>query len=148
MCFSLEEAFCDLIRTCLLTNMMNLDFTQNCEEKLFCEWNKIIQRSSSKDLPRGCVLEKILSIQMLDSEGSEYYSKLVNKQNLKDWDYVDLLLGKICTKTCLKCNIMMLVDIGGQDDNVEMKFIPYMISAIANDCSLMLAFKKIDEEVR
>lgn len=85
---------------------------------------------------------------MLDSEGSEYYSKLLNKQNLKDWDYVDLLLEKISTNTCLNCTVMMLGDIGEKDENIELKFIPYMISAIANDCSLMLAFKKIDENVR
>lgn len=85
---------------------------------------------------------------MLDSEGSEYYSKLLNKQNIKDWDYVDLLLGKISNKTCLKCTVMMLGDTGEKDEGIELKFIPYMISAIANDCSLMLAFKKIDEDIR
>lgn len=128
--------------------MMNVDFSKNCEEKLFCEWNKIIQQSSSKNLPRGCVLEKILSVQMLDSEGSEYYSKLLNKHNLKDWDYVDLLVEKINTNTCLKCTVMMLGDIREKDENAELKFVPYMISAIANDCSLMIALKKIDEKIR
>lgn len=83
---------------------------------------------------------------MLDTEGSEYYSKLLNKnKGIKDWNYVDLLLERINTNTCMKCIIMML---GEKDENIELKCIPYMIAAIANDCSLMLAFKKIDEDVK
>lgn len=124
---------------------MNINFTEHCEEKLFCEWNKIIQKCNS-NLPKGCVLEKILSIQMLDSEGSSYYNKLLHKDKIDDWDYIDSLLKQIRGNTCLKCTVMLLGNISDQD--VDLSFVPYLISAIAKDCSLMITIKKIREFIR
>ncbi|KAJ8948196.1 hypothetical protein NQ318_010472 [Aromia moschata] len=145
----LQEEFCLLIQKCLVTNFININFTQTFEEKLFCEWNKIIQESSIDTiLPKGCVLEKILSVQMLDTEGSYYYHKLLNKESLKDWEYVNLLLNRIKSNdTCLKCTIMMLASTNRIKDELDLAFVPYMISAIAQDCSLMITLKKIKDNI-
>ncbi|KAJ8950253.1 hypothetical protein NQ314_007958 [Rhamnusium bicolor] len=145
----LREEFYELIQKCLITNLINIDCTEECEEKLFCEWNKIIQEANFNTLlPKGCVLEKILSIQMLDTEGSYYYSKLLSKENLKDWSYVNMLLNRINnTNTCLKCTIMMLGNTHRKEGDLDLICVPYMISAIAKDCSLMITLKKIKENI-
>ncbi|KAJ8978481.1 hypothetical protein NQ317_002068 [Molorchus minor] len=146
---NLEEEFCVLIQHCLMTNLINFSPMETCEEKLFCEWNKIIQESNCDSiLPKGCVLEKILSVQMLDTEGSNYYNKLLGKQNLKDWNYIDMLLHKVNNaNVCLKCTIMMLNNSNKGEDGADLVFAPYMISAIAKDCSLMITLKRIKENL-
>ncbi|XP_050500529.1 inositol-pentakisphosphate 2-kinase isoform X1 [Diabrotica virgifera virgifera] len=147
----LIDEFCKLVKKCLLTNFMNVNFSENCEEKLFCEWNKIIQDSNAHILPKNCILEKILSIQMLDIEGSMYYDKLLNsKDNIEDWAYVDMLLNKIDNENdcvCLKCMIMMLANVDKRNEEADLAFIPYLISAVAKDCSLMITMKKIQENI-
>ncbi|CAH2012357.1 unnamed protein product [Acanthoscelides obtectus] len=145
----LRDEFCDLIRTCLLTNLANIDSSDDCEDKLFCEWNKIIQEANRQIcLPKGSILEKILSIQMLDTEGCSYYNKLLSRERLKEWDYVDMLLNKISDDcACLKCVIMMLGNTSRAGDELDLKFVPYLISAIAKDCSLMITLKKIRENI-
>nr|XP_023021776.1 inositol-pentakisphosphate 2-kinase isoform X1 [Leptinotarsa decemlineata] len=145
----LIDEFCELVRQSLVTNIMNVDFVEHCEEKLFCEWNKIIQQSSAQSaLPRGCVLEKILSIQMLDTEGSFYYEKLLHREDIKDWNYINMLLDKIDNKhVCLKCLIMMLGDTNRSQEEMDLAFIPYLISVIMKDCSLMVTLKRIQEDI-
>lgn len=116
--------------------------------KLFCEWNKIIQENSFQTkLPKGCVLERIFSVQMLDVEGNQYYYKLLGKKTLGDYDYVKKLLKEVSKKsgTCLKCIIMMLGNVGDKKMKDSLVLVPYLISAIAKDCSLMLTFKKVME---
>lgn len=147
--YSLLLEFCMLLQKCLLTNFETIQKTDNCNLKLFCQWNKIIQESSTHKLPKGCVLEKILSAQMLDTEGAQYYYKLLGNKKLRNYGYVKKLLKELKTKqgTCLKCAIMML----GNDENVvdnDLKLVPYLISTIAKDCSLMVTFKKIMESTR
>ncbi|XP_056637552.1 inositol-pentakisphosphate 2-kinase isoform X1 [Diorhabda sublineata] len=147
----LVEEFSNLVRKCLITNFMNVNLTEGCEERLFCEWNKIIQGSNAHILPKNCVLEKILSIQMLDIEGSVYYDKLLNNREvLEDWKYIDLLLNKINNSNecfCLKCTIMMLGNVNRREEEVDLTFIPYLISAVAKDCSLMITVKRVDENI-
>ncbi|CAG9862019.1 unnamed protein product [Phyllotreta striolata] len=145
----LIEEFCHLIRKSLTTNFMNVDSTEHCEEKTFCEWNKIIQESSASNaLPKNSVLEKILSIQMLDTEGSDYYCKLLQKAQLEDWNYVDMLLDKVTNEhICMKCTIMNLGNNSRSEQEIDLAFIPYLISAIAKDCSLMITLKRIQEDI-
>ncbi|XP_063921224.1 inositol-pentakisphosphate 2-kinase [Zophobas morio] len=141
--------FCHFVRTCLLTNFESIERTNRCNMKLFCEWNNIIQESSAQTkLPKGCVLERILSVQMLDVEGNQYYYKLLGNKKLGEYDYVRELLKEVSKRpgTCLKCIIMML----GNVDERQMKennlvLVPYLMSAIAKDCSLMITFKRIME---
>ncbi|CAH1155832.1 unnamed protein product [Phaedon cochleariae] len=145
----LIDEFSELVVKSLVTNVMNVDFPDNCEEKRFCEWNKIIQDSNINSvLPRGCVLEKILSIQMLDTEGCSYYDKLLNQENSSDWKYINKLLDRIDNKdVCLKCIIMMLGNTNHREEEMDLAFVPYLISAIAKDCSIMISLKKILEDV-
>ncbi|KAG5893288.1 hypothetical protein JTB14_014301 [Gonioctena quinquepunctata] len=145
----LIDEFCELIRKCLITNFMNVDIVEHCKEKLFCEWNKIIQQSNVQSaLPKGCVLEKILSIQMLDTEGSFYYNKLLNRDEIKDWNYINMLLDRIDGKHfCLKCIIMMLGNTNQNAEEMDLAFVPYLISVIMKDCSLMVTLKRIQENI-
>jgi inositol-pentakisphosphate 2-kinase len=149
---NLLHEFCLLVKKCLLTNFETIKKTNNCNMKLFCEWNKIIQENSVQTrLPKGCVLERILSVQMLDVEGNQYYYKLLGNRNLGDYDYVRELLMEVSKRqgTCLKCIIMML---GNTDKNrtreSSLILVPYLMSAIAKDCSLMITFKKVMEITR
>lgn len=146
---SLLLEFCLLLQSCLLTNFETIQKADNCNLKLFCQWNKIIQESSTHNLPKGCVLEKILSAQMLDTEGAQYYYKLLGNKKFRNYGYVKKLAKELRNKQgmCLKCAIMML----GNDENVhdnDMKLVPYLISTIAKDCSLMVTFRKIMESTR
>ncbi|KYB25213.1 hypothetical protein TcasGA2_TC034373 [Tribolium castaneum] len=146
---TLVREFCVLVKQCLLTNFATIEKTNNCNMKLFCEWNKIIQENSFQTkLPKGCVLERILSVQMLDVEGNQYYYKLLAKKKLGEYDYVKELVKEVSRRpgTCLKCIVMML---GNIDEKImrenHLVLVPYLISAIAKDCSLMLTFKKVME---
>lgn len=85
---------------------------------------------------------------MLDTEGSNFYYKLLNRENEQDWDYVDMLVSKLNSRRCLKCTIMMLGDTNRRDDERDLAFVPYLISAIAKDCSLMVTLKKIVDDIR
>ncbi|CAH1112731.1 unnamed protein product [Psylliodes chrysocephalus] len=145
----LLDEFCHLMRKSLTTNFMNVDVVEHCEEQTFCQWNKIIQTSGTNTtLPKNCVLEKILSIQMLDTEGCDYYEKLLHKENLEDWNYVNMLLDRVTNENvCMKCMIMTLGNCNRIDCEADLAFIPYLISAIAKDCSLMITVKRIQENI-
>lgn len=79
MNFSLKEEFCEIVQKCLVKNLCENDAQVKCDKNLFCQWNTSIQDLNLDcKLPKGCVLEKILSIQMLDSDGTQYYYKLLS----------------------------------------------------------------------
>lgn len=136
---NLLDEFCLIICKSLLFNENSK--SEECKRKLFCKWNKIIQNHSNyNNLPEGCVLEKILSVQMLDVEGSNYYFNLLKeKKKIHDFGYVKKLLDISKDNDCLKCSLMM---VGIERNDLELLVAPYLISAIAQDCSLMLTFQK------
>lgn len=75
----MEKEFFEIIQKCLIANLCEHDEQIKCSKNLFCKWNKSIQDLNLDcKLPKGCVLEKILSIQMLDTDGTQYYYKLLS----------------------------------------------------------------------
>ncbi|XP_044755841.1 inositol-pentakisphosphate 2-kinase [Coccinella septempunctata] len=110
----------------------------DCSAKLFCKWDMIIQGDS---LSKGCILEKILSVQMIDVEGTSYYNKLSKVQN-SEWGYVENILKSLDPTKCVKCSLCTLSNTT-TTMNEELVLSLYLIAAIANDCSLMVTLKKI-----
>ncbi|KAJ8917813.1 hypothetical protein NQ315_010722 [Exocentrus adspersus] len=144
----LLEEFCALIQKCLVTNL----YSSYCKDKLFCKWNELIdEKSINTVLPEGSVLQQILFVQMLDTEGSNYYyDKLLQTGHYDDWSYVNML-NKIDgrSSTCVQCTVTNLNrDTNTKGNNAELRFAPYMISSVAKDCSLMIALTKIKENAR
>ncbi|KAL3269692.1 hypothetical protein HHI36_008752 [Cryptolaemus montrouzieri] len=131
----LLEDFSYLLFKCLTRN---LESQENCEAQLFCKWDNIIQGDS---LPKGCILQKILSVQMLDVEGTKYYSKFLNEKN-SEWGYVKDLLKGLHPKMCVKCSLLTMSNAGKSRRN-DFMFAPYLVAAVANDCSLMITLRKI-----
>lgn len=85
---------------------------------------------------------------MLDTEGGNYYNKLLNMGDFKDWRYVNTLLNRMDNKnTCLKCAVMILSNTNKEEKESDLSFVPYMISSIAKDCSLMITLRKIKENI-
>lgn len=144
----LKDDFCELLIKCLTTSFgSKCDNYNFCDVQLFCEWDNILQGNS---LPKGCVLEKILSVQMLDTEGINYYKKKLSK-NTSEWGYINKLLSTTPSRqsSCIKCSILMLCnsEIKG-NKNQDLAVVPYLIAAVANDCSLMITLKYIlDKDV-
>jgi len=96
-------------------------------------------------LPKGSVLEKILSVQMLDREGTlSTYKKLTKCDTWDDFSFVDKILEVINDEddTCIGC---LILDAPKIYEN-ELLFLPYLISAIAKDCSLMVTFRKLRDK--
>ncbi|XP_060528227.1 inositol-pentakisphosphate 2-kinase [Cylas formicarius] len=129
---TLLDEFCVFLYACLTA-----DFSENVENGCpICVGR--VNRDVTSPLPKGCVLDKILSVQLLDVEGNrstyETYSKL---SNLDEWSFVEKLSEERKRKGgCVKC----LIEHNKHGDFV---FVPYLLSAIAKDCSLMITFKKL-----
>lgn len=125
------ESFCHFITKSLLTNLLvenqcpNLKSEQEMEnfpkksDIKGCEF-------SGNNLPRGCVLERIVNIQKLDQWGSEeIYSNLQNN-NMNLNDSVSIPLCKLNHQIDLHSVVRQ-----------------YLIAAVARDLSLMITFKRI-----
>lgn len=106
-------------------------------------------------LPEGCVLDKILSLQKLNQEGLYYYQKLlearkVNESN--DWSYVEEALSNMDVSlldNCPKCVTSILKKKSDIKSDINcLAFLPFLLFAIARDCSLMITFRRISENVR
>ncbi|KAK5645228.1 hypothetical protein RI129_006528 [Pyrocoelia pectoralis] len=132
--------FCDLITQALLkTSPINLN-CPDCKDTLTC--------NPETSLPKGCILERILTLQKLNRLGvSKYHNilKSLNKCKGNNFSYVDNLLRKInvSNEFCPRCIIERLII--GSESSIpnDLDLVPYMISAIANDLSFMITFQKI-----
>ncbi|CAH1135995.1 unnamed protein product [Ceutorhynchus assimilis] len=121
---SLNEEFCDFLQKCLIKNLANNPISCIC--------------SPNTKLPKGSVLEHILSVQMLDTEGTKHtFEKFKKHIEEDDYSFVDKLLEIVESdkKTCVRCIIQKAPN---------SIFMPYLIAAIAKDCSLMITFRKLN----
>lgn len=101
-------------------------------------------RSIKNNLPKGSVLERILAVQMLDQDGTHStYKKLTKSDIWDDFSYVDKLLDVIGSSEGF-CSQCMIVEVSKRLEN-ELLFLPYLVSAIAKDCSLMITFRRVHE---
>ncbi|XP_022918146.1 inositol-pentakisphosphate 2-kinase [Onthophagus taurus] len=92
------------------------------------------------DLPEGCILERILRVQKLDSMGISYYKELKDRMKLGNKsNYVKTLLNEIERKKDFLC---VNEEENGKDFN-ELELTPYLIASVANDCSFMLTYRKM-----
>ncbi|XP_066246837.1 inositol-pentakisphosphate 2-kinase isoform X1 [Euwallacea similis] len=142
----LIDEFCDFLRRCLITDLGNESEIFNSQCKSICNLTVVNEQITLENtLPKGSVLNRILSVQMLDREGTHStYKKLTKSDVWEDFSYVDKVLEYIGNKEhiCSKCTIM---DVSRRLEN-ELLFLPYLVSAIAKDCSLMITFRKIREK--
>lgn len=139
--FRLVEEFCDFLQQCLVTDLGNSN-TKLCDGICNTSHNSI-----KNNLPKGSVLERILAVQMLDQDGTHStYKKLTKSDIWDDFSYVEKLLDLIGSSEgfCSKC---MIVEVSKRLEN-ELLFLPYLVSAIAKDCSLMITFRRIQEDLR
>ncbi|KAL1501430.1 hypothetical protein ABEB36_006750 [Hypothenemus hampei] len=136
----LIEEFSNFLQTCLTTVIETNENMLNCQ----CD---ICLKFKSDNLPRGSVLDQILSVQKLDQEGTvSIHNKLLEIDKLEDYTFIEKLLVRLCTTNNI-CSLSLIVNISRSSKN-ELIFLPYLVSAIAKDCSLMITFQKIEEPVR
>lgn len=142
---NLKGSFFDLMHSCLTKNLVGPKTPTRCDKKWLCEWNRQLNASTQNyHLEKDSVLERILSVQMLNMDGTSYYNKLLKNKEVKDWRYVKKGLKEInkYPETCLKCVMMLLAE-----KDKDFLFMPYLMAAVANDCSFMITVKKVLEPV-
>lgn len=131
--FDSTEEFCDLLTKALLRNLMTSDdklqfSNKNSEIKTKeTDVGKVKLCVFEDNLPKGCVLDRILNIQKLDQFGAEDILQKINSLNIKNED-----LNRVKT-----------LSLNGSDAISTIN--QYLMSAVAKDCSLMIAFKKLNE---
>lgn len=126
--------FVHMIYKCLTKPMAT---KTKCTAQAFCVWDLALH---GRDLPKGCVLEKILSAQMIDMEGVSFYKNLIN-DNCPDWDYIERLMENLDLTVCVKCFLRAL-SYSRRITNDSYGVAVYIISAIASDCSVMLTMNR------
>ncbi|CAH0556662.1 unnamed protein product [Brassicogethes aeneus] len=138
------SVFYDLMHECLTKNIVSRKEQNECNKKWLCEWNRQINMSTNYKLEKDSVLEKILSVQMLNTEGASYYNKLMKNKQIKDLKYVNKVLKEVNKHpgTCMKCIMMIL---GNKDK--DLLIVQYLMAAVANDCSFMVTLKRIKDKV-
>lgn len=159
----LQKNFCQLICGALLTNFEDIeDCDHNCECPLTTSFFNHTKQTisectevSGENLPENCVLKKVLNIQQLDVMGWDNYSLYKNNCDIDDWSYIDELLREIDrdSNRCSRCVILRIIKGSSHPAQIEQTmaakgslfFVPYLIAAVARDCSIMLTFRKIDE---
>lgn len=142
----LNDELCDFLQRCLVADItLKEDETPNKSETCKCNcFKEGINMYTDSEVQPGSVLERILSVQMLDQEGSHStYKKLSKSDTWDDWSFVERLLEVVDNNkdACVKCSIL---EASKKFEN-EIHFVPYLISAIAKDCSLMITFRKIKQ---
>lgn len=128
---------------CCSSNVQNVSIIQNSEE-CSCIY-------SESKLPYGCILERILSMQKYCQDSLNYYNKIYNNLEEKeknDWEYVDACVQKIISNKNKCPNCLVLKYSKNFDERNESKanvlsLLPYLLAAIARDCSFMVTFKRI-----
>lgn len=107
------------------------------------------------NLPNGCVLKKILSVQQLDLMGCQEYLKYMHDLDMENDEYINVLLNEIRKNPskCPKCTLAKILRNCYHSPEETCKklgplfFVPYLIAAVARDCSIMLTFKEIENGI-
>lgn len=156
--YSLLEEFCDILYTTLIKQIDKQYSDHRCIELHRIESSDKYSATldspdnSSRDLPEGCILERILSIQKFDQLGLDYYRDLIraNFDDVIDRNYVEKLLKEVSLSRCPKCVIRKAINRNtiacDRRDICELDFAPYLIASVANDCSLMLTYRSTSRE--
>lgn len=158
-CFRALKKFYSLLCTALLTDFKAAeDCDHICEEAFIPKISSLVNLSkpvtskclhtSGQSLPTNCILRRILQVQQFDLMGCEHYSSYINDCDLSNWNYVDMLLQEVHKDKngCAKCVIVREIKKDLQDTRPRssLSFVPYLIAAVARDCSMMLTFRKIE----
>ncbi|KAK9695155.1 Inositol-pentakisphosphate 2-kinase [Popillia japonica] len=161
--YSLLEEFCDMLYATLIKQIdkqytdhkcLDVNHIIKCSDQYGATYDDSI--SSGCDLPEGCILERILSIQKFDQLGLDYYKSLINTylDNVEvQRNYVENLLKEVSAIKCPKCVIKVSAikcpkcviskcinkNLISRDrrDICELDFAPYLVASVANDCSLI-----------
>lgn len=152
---SLLEEFCDMLYATLIKQIdkqytdhkcLDVNHIIKCSDQYGATYDDSI--SSGCDLPEGCILERILSIQKFDQLGLDYYKSLINTylDNVEvQRNYVENLLKEVSAIKCPKCVISKCINKNlisrDRRDICELDFAPYLVASVANDCSLMLTYR-------
>lgn len=123
----LADEFCALLQRSLLLDLGDQAHCPDCPPT---------------HLPPGSVLGRILSAQQLDHEGTHStYKKLSKGGYLGDFDYVPQVLRALegDAPTCMACALRRLARQG----TPELAFAPYLVAAVAKDCSLMVTLRQV-----
>ncbi|ERL95601.1 hypothetical protein D910_00028 [Dendroctonus ponderosae] len=125
----LADEFCALLQRCLL-----LDLSGTGEGQC--------PHCPPTHLPPGCVLGRILSAQQLDQEGTHStYKKLCKGGQSGNFDYVDRVLGALAAQAqpCMRCALGRIA----RQCALDLLFAPYLVAAVAKDCSLMVTLRRV-----
>lgn len=164
----INEEFCQFLYTVLTRKFVgcdkrcNLNCICNLSEKSAVEIGKSNSDSSCKfsesKLPRGCVLERIYSMQKLNDKGLDYYREIYKSQQIDEQSYVryvDQLLDELNRNgECPGClvengfDLQHIDDLNNSQNANEINLLKYLLFAIARDCSLMITFRKVIGENR
>lgn len=153
--FSTNE-LCDLIANALLKQIYNSN-NDNCTTSKIPKTLVNVNSPNLKHcdvsrefLPRGCVLERILMLQELDTWGAEKVHEVLQTQphfeSYKENNYGHassvVTRAKKCSNfNCAKC---FFHENHSHVDTIVQK---YIMSAIAKDCSVMLTFRRLNNGV-
>lgn len=157
--FSYLEKFCDLICTALLSNIQEQSeiVSHKCcvsiIPEISLEYPETCSIVTGANLPDNCVLKRILSVQQLDQLGCEEYLKYVNQFDLDNYGYVDLLLEEIKKQEfkCARCTLVNVLRYFSPEEAHKklgsLFFVPYLVAAVARDCSIMLTFREVENGI-
>lgn len=127
--------------TCFsITSNLHQEYEKQEQTQGSCDYNQC-------DLPVGCVLERILFMQKLNQLGFKHYAKVYEKirdKELAEWGYVDDFLNgmKLNNLRCPGCLIKMI----GNKGSEALAMTPYLLAAVAKDCSIMITLKRLTNE--
>lgn len=157
---TLLQKFCELLSTALLTDFPTSETNHTCTD-LHINTQKPVETTTSCDevtqenLPKNCVLKRIISLQQLDLMGPQLYSQAADSSDLDLWKYIDYLLEEINDNPhkCAKCaigDIIKRYGVRGAKSERDrcLFFVPYLLACVARDCSIMLSFKRVQEDLR
>ncbi|KRT80740.1 hypothetical protein AMK59_4918 [Oryctes borbonicus] len=164
--YSLLEEFCDILYTTLIKQIDKQYTDHKCVEL----HHQTIETSDNYSattvtiddtnhlscaLPEGCILERILSIQKFDQLGLDRYKDLVNSycdDIVVEKSYVERLSKEVSVTKCPKCVIRKYVNKNliwdERREICELDFVPYLVASVANDCSLMLTYRRCSSRDR
>ena len=162
--FSLLDDFCELIYTVLVKQFEYSRCAHEClhlagqnEDTSRHLENCACRFKTEPNLAKGCVLERILSIQKFDQVGLDYYEKLCSELSNTDkpgeFGYVDKLVNELGKYKCARCTVASYVYDGVVQESkggggpgrgeTELDLVPYLIASVVNDCSLMITCRRV-----